>query len=111
VRFREERSNSQFIDSGDHYHDFNHAPRDAQIVAFDIVYTNGGGGFDDYSRFKKAYNRKDWEQANTEQAEGRSGNRDRMALIREMLAGLTAAEPFFIDFDAEPGQGIDIDDL
>jgi hypothetical protein len=111
TRFRTERNGSSFIDSSGHYPDFDHAPRDAQIVAFDIIYTNGGRGFDGYPRFKKAYNRKDWEQANTEQAEGRSGNRDRMALIREMLAGLTAAEPFFIDFDAEPGQGIDIDDL
>ncbi len=111
VRFRRERGNSNTIDSRDHYPDFDHAPRNAQIVAFDIIYTNGGGGFDGYPRFRKAYNRKDWEQANIEQAEGRDDNDARMALIERMLADLTAADPFFIDFDATKGQGINIDDL
>jgi hypothetical protein len=111
VRFRRERGNTNTIDSRDHYPDFDHAPRNAQIVAFDIIYTNGGGGFDGYPRFRKAYNRKDWEQANIEQADGRDDNEQRMALIERMLADLTAAEPFFIDFDARRGQGVNIDDI
>jgi hypothetical protein len=110
--FQQERGKSKSMDSRDHYPDFDHVPKGAQLVAFDIIYNTNGAKFDEFEKFKKAYNRRDWAQANIEQrGKNRGNNKARMAIIGRHLQSASELHPFFIDFDAKPGQGIDIEGI
>ena len=95
------------------YPDFEHAPIEAQITAFDIIYNVGGAGFSEFKRFRKSYLRRDWKQASIEQASpSRSRNKERMNIVNALLLKLEeSSDGFFIKFDAEKGKGIDIRNL
>jgi len=93
------------------YPDFETAPAKAQIVVMDVFYTTGLGEFKKFKKMAKALNRRDWEQMNEEQKDDRTGNKERMAIIKGLLDNLKDFQTYFIDFDAVKGKGVTIDSL